>query len=90
MLVPGREQLVAYAHRGVEPKYMGIGPVPAVPACSTKTGLSIKDIDVFEVNEAFAAQALAVQRDLELPLDRPTRTAAASRSATRSAPPAAS
>jgi acetyl-CoA C-acetyltransferase len=60
-------RLVAYAHAGVEPKYMGIGPVPAVRSLLAKTGLSIKDIDVFEVNEAFAAQALAVARDLELP-----------------------
>src|SRR6266511_3095665 len=63
-------RLVAYSHAGVEPKYMGIGPVPAVRSLLAKTGLSIKDIDIFEVNEAFAAQALAVQRDLELPLDR--------------------
>jgi acetyl-CoA C-acetyltransferase len=63
-------RLVAYSHAGVEPKYMGIGPVPAVRSLLAKTGLSIKDIDVFEVNEAFAAQALAVQRDLDLPLDR--------------------
>jgi acetyl-CoA C-acetyltransferase len=60
-------RLVAYAHAGVEPKYMGIGPVPAVRSLLNKTGLQIKDIDVFEVNEAFAAQALAVARDLELP-----------------------
>ena len=63
-------RLVAYAHAGVDPKYMGIGPVPAVRSLFKKTGLSIKDIDVFEVNEAFAAQALAVARDLELPPDR--------------------
>jgi len=63
-------RLVAYAHAGVEPKYMGIGPVPAVRSLLARAGLSIKDIDVFEVNEAFAAQALAVQRDLDLPLDR--------------------
>src|SRR6266498_2656723 len=63
-------RLVGYAHAGVEPKYMGIGPVPAVRSLLAKTGLSINDIDIFEVNEAFAAQALAVQRDLELPLDR--------------------
>jgi acetyl-CoA C-acetyltransferase len=49
---------------------MGIGPVPAVRSLLNKTGLAIKDIDVFEVNEAFAAQALAVARDLELPPDR--------------------
>jgi len=63
-------RLVAYSYSGVEPKYMGIGPVPAVQALLKKTGLTLKDIDVFEVNEAFAAQALAVQRCLELPADR--------------------
>ncbi len=63
-------RLVGYAHAGVEPKYMGIGPVPAVRKLLEKTGLTIKDIDVFEVNEAFAAQALAVARDLELPPEK--------------------
>lgn len=63
-------RLVAYSHVGVEPKYMGIGPVPAVRALLDKAGLTVADIDVFEVNEAFAAQALAVVRDLELPEDK--------------------
>jgi len=63
-------RLVDYSYAGVDPKYMGIGPVPAVRALLKKTGLSLKDIDVFEVNEAFAAQALAVLRDLDLPPDR--------------------
>jgi acetyl-CoA C-acetyltransferase len=63
-------RLIDYAYAGVEPKYMGIGPVPAVRALLKKTGLALKDIDVFEVNEAFAAQALAVVRQLELPADR--------------------
>ena len=63
-------RLVDYSYAGVEPKYMGIGPVPAVQALLKKTGLDLKDIDVFEVNEAFAAQALAVARCLELPPDR--------------------
>jgi acetyl-CoA C-acetyltransferase len=63
-------RLVAYSYAGVEPKYMGIGPVPAVKALLAKTGLNLTDIDVFEVNEAFAAQALAVARSLELPPDR--------------------
>jgi acetyl-CoA C-acetyltransferase len=49
---------------------MGIGPVPAVRSLLAKTGLAIDDIDVFEVNEAFAAQALAVCRELALPMDR--------------------
>jgi acetyl-CoA C-acetyltransferase len=63
-------RLVGYSFAGVEPKYMGIGPVPATRALLERTGLSVADIDVFEVNEAFAAQALAVCRDLELPADR--------------------
>ena len=63
-------KLVAYAHAAVDPKYMGIGPVPAVRKVFEKTGLTIKDMDVIELNEAFAAQALAVMRDLDLPLDR--------------------
>jgi acetyl-CoA C-acetyltransferase len=64
-----RARLVAYAHAGVEPRYMGIGPVPAVRKVLDRAGLQVKDIDLFEVNEAFAAQALAVMRDLGLPMD---------------------
>src|SRR5436305_1539812 len=63
-------RLVAYAHAGVEPKYMGIGPVPAVRKVLERAKLDVKDMDVIELNEAFAAQALAVIRDLDLPLDR--------------------
>ncbi len=63
-------RLVGYAHAGVEPQYMGIGPVPAVRKLLDRSGLSIHDIDVFEVNEAFAAQALAVVRELELPPEK--------------------
>ncbi|RVU32272.1 acetyl-CoA C-acyltransferase family protein [Neptunomonas marina] len=63
-------KLKGYAFAGVEPKYMGIGPVPAVKKLLDNAGLSVADIDVWEVNEAFAAQALAVCRDLELPSDK--------------------
>ncbi len=59
-------RLVAYAHAGVDPKYMGIGPVPATRKALQKAGLGVKDLDVIEANEAFAAQACAVTRDLEL------------------------
>ena len=63
-------RLVDYSYAGVDPKYMGIGPVPAVQKLLEKTGFGLDDIDVFEVNEAFAAQALAVCRELKLPMDR--------------------
>ncbi len=63
-------RLVAYAHAGVEPRVMGIGPVPAVRKVLERADLKVEDIDLFEVNEAFAAQALAVARELDLPPDR--------------------
>ena len=63
-------RLVGYSFAGVDPRYMGIGPIPAVRRLLDKTGLGVDDIDVFEVNEAFAAQALAVCRDLGLPPER--------------------
>ncbi len=59
-------RLVSYAHAGVDPKYMGIGPVPATQAALKKAGLTVNDLDVIEANEAFAAQACAVTRDLGL------------------------
>nr|WP_319565878.1 beta-ketothiolase BktB [uncultured Rhodoferax sp.] len=59
-------RLVAYAHAGVDPKYMGIGPVPATQLALKKAGLTVNDLDVIEANEAFAAQACAVSRDLGL------------------------
>ena len=58
-------RLLGYAHSGVEPRIMGIGPVPAVRMLLERTGLSLSDIDVIESNEAFAAQALAVSRELK-------------------------
>jgi acetyl-CoA C-acetyltransferase len=63
-------RLVAYAHAGVDPRFMGMGPVPAVRAVLERARLTIGDLDVIEVNEAFAAQALAVMRELGLPADR--------------------
>jgi acetyl-CoA C-acetyltransferase len=59
-------RLVGYAHAGVEPLYMGIGPVPATRLVLQKTGLRVQDLDVIESNEAFAAQACAVARELDL------------------------
>ncbi len=64
-------RIVSWAYAGVEPDIMGIGPVPATRAALEKAGLSLNDIDLVEVNEAFAAQYLAVEK--ELGLDR-TRT----------------
>ncbi|HEX2944026.1 MAG TPA: acetyl-CoA C-acyltransferase family protein [Rhodopila sp.] len=57
-------RLVAYAHAGVDPKIMGIGPVPATRAALKRAGLSLDQMDVIESNEAFAAQACAVAKDL--------------------------
>lgn len=61
-----RARIIGYAHAGVRPEVMGIGPVPAVENLMEKTGLSIDDFDVIESNEAFAAQALAVNKGLGL------------------------
>ena len=59
-----RARILGYAHAGVRPDVMGIGPVPAVQALLARTGLKAGDFDVIESNEAFAAQALAVNKDL--------------------------
>ena len=66
-----RGRIVSWAYAGVEPEIMGIGPVPATRKALDKAGLKLSDIDLIEVNEAFAAQYLAVEKDLGL--DR-TRT----------------
>jgi acetyl-CoA C-acetyltransferase len=60
----------SYASVGVEPKIMGIGPVPAVRKALAKAGLELGDIDLFELNEAFAAQSLAVLRELDIDHER--------------------
>jgi len=63
-------RIVAYATAGVDPALMGIAPVPAVRRLLEKTGLGLEAIDLVEINEAFAAQVLACQRDLGLDLSR--------------------
>ena len=66
-----KARIVAMAAAGVEPRIMGVGPVPATRRVLERAGLSIRQMDVIELNEAFAAQALAVLRDLDLPDDAP-------------------
>ena len=63
-------RIVASAVAGVEPMVMGLGPVPAVRKALEKAGWTTSDVDLFELNEAFAVQALAVMRDLGLDADR--------------------
>jgi len=63
-------RLVSWGVSGVDPAVMGIGPVPASKAALAKAGLSMKDMDLIEVNEAFAAQTCAVERELSLPRER--------------------
>ncbi len=63
---PPLARILSYATAGVDPKIMGMGPVPAVRRALERAGVSIADIDLFELNEAFAAQALAVSRELGL------------------------
>ena len=63
-------RILACASAGVDPRVMGIGPVPAVERCLHRAGLSTTDVGLWELNEAFAAQSLAVIRMLDLPMDR--------------------
>jgi acetyl-CoA C-acetyltransferase len=65
---PVRARILSYAVCGVEPKTMGIGPVPAVRKALARAGKTLDDVDVIELNEAFAAQSLAVIQDLDLDL----------------------
>ena len=63
-------RIVSWAYAGVEPEIMGIGPVPSSRVALQKAGLSINDMDLVEVNEAFAAQYLAVEKELGLDRSR--------------------
>ena len=63
-------RLVDWAVVGVEPAYMGMGPAPATRAVLKRTGLTLDDLDLIEVNEAFAAQYLSVEKELGLDRDR--------------------
>ncbi len=63
-------RLVSYAHAGVEPLYMGLGPIPATRIALARAGLSVDDLDVIESNEAFAAQACAVASELRFDPDK--------------------
>lgn len=63
-------KIIGIASVGIDPHFMGLGPVPAIKSLLSKTKLSIKDIDLFEINEAFAAQCLGVARTLEISEDK--------------------
>jgi len=62
-------RMVSYSAMGIEPRIMGMGPIKAVPKALKQAGLSLNDIDLFELNEAFASQSLAVMRELDLNQD---------------------
>jgi len=66
-------KISAFAGGGVDPAYMGLGPIPAIRKVLNKTGRSISDIDVIELNEAFAAQALACIKDLGIDTQKPNQ-----------------
>lgn len=67
---PALARFVSYATAGVPPEIMGIGPVPAIPKALHSAGLTLADLDVIELNEAFAVQALAVIQEAELPAEK--------------------
>ena len=68
--LPVRFEIAGYGVRGVEPRVMGRGPVPAIQQALARAGLKQKDVGLWEINEAFAAQFLGVERELKL--DRET------------------
>ena len=63
-------KIAGYASGGVDPKIMGVGPVPATRKALEKAGWTIDDLDLIEANEAFAAQSVAVARELNFPMDK--------------------
>jgi acetyl-CoA acetyltransferase family protein len=63
-------RLISWGVAGVDPSLMGIGPVPAIQIALKKAGLALKDIDLFEINEAFAAQVLACVKELDIDMDK--------------------
>jgi acetyl-CoA C-acetyltransferase len=68
--LPILARVVSYGVAGVDPAFMGVGPASAIPIALKKAGLAINEIDIFELNEAFAAQSIAVVRELELDADK--------------------
>jgi acetyl-CoA C-acetyltransferase len=62
-----------FAGGGMDPAYMGLGPIPAIRKVLKKTGMTINDIDVIELNEAFAAQAIACMKELGIPVEKPNQ-----------------
>ena len=65
-MLPVLATILSYATAGVEPHLMGIGPASAVPVALSRAGLSMSDVHLFELNEAFSAQSIAVMRELGL------------------------
>ena len=63
-------RIKGYASGGVDPAYMGLGPIPAARKLLARLGLSLKDMDLIELNEAFAVQAIACIRELQIDLDK--------------------
>jgi acetyl-CoA C-acetyltransferase len=66
-------EITAFSSGGLDPAYMGLGPVPAIRGALGKAGLTIADIDMIELNEAFAAQAIACMRELNIPVEMPNQ-----------------